>query len=403
MGKKIVLLGGNRLHQGFGLKKTEYGVDEIFVIDWNQIPDFTGDRHIQCDIKDAKQICQSGIPWEEVICVYTSADIAVSSQITLHKKMNLLTPDYEAVQNTLIKGNSSMCWKQAGILNKYSQVFSSADDFPKYPSMDYIIKPNISSGSRNITILKQDEFTEEKLTHAFRIASDVSYDNKVIVEEYCEGTEFTVEMLGDNYGNVGVYGISKKYHTPYNHTNKIATKLHYTPLDLSNTELQELAAFGQDCYRALGLKNSFGHLEVIKKWNGDLVPVEMGARSSGFIASHLVDLVSKTCYLLDYCKVLRGEKITDGINFDFNKSSMYYFYDICPGISYSTHSLMEFLPEQIQSYCHDRNLLVAGKTFTPIIADHERYGFEILGGDRDLLTIDTINHAEKRFLKSFIR
>lgn len=397
--KDLLVLGGNRLHAGFSLKKKELGIDRVIVVDWNQRPDFEGDVTICCDIKDAEAIWKRPeICWENVLCVYTSADAATKSQAWLHKKMGFIVPQEAALTHAQHKGESSMCWEKAGILHKYSRVIHRPEEFDHYDGKKYIWKPNCSSGSRNITILSGKELTPGNVTKAWKQAAEASLDHCAIVEEFCEGTEYTVEMLGDGKGNVGVYGISKKYHTPYNTKNKIAVKLHYCPNDVDQNQLVAIASFGQKCYRALGLSSSFGHLEIIVKEDGTIVPVEMGARSSGFIASHLVDLLhEKTVYLPDYARVLRGESVRDGITFNGKQSSMYYFYDICPGTGKQMRPILDFLPDGIVSYAHERSGLSNGRHFIPIEADHERYGYEILGGRRDMLTIEAVQKAEKEW------
>jgi hypothetical protein len=132
------------------------------------------------------------------------------------------------------------------------------------------------------------------------------------VEEFVEGIEFTVDMLGDDYGNVCVYGISRKTHTKNTDNNRIAVKLHYNAVEV---ELQKkIAQFGIACYKALGFSASLGHLEVILKEDGILSPVEIGARSSGFIASDLVDIVSGSNYLGDLIAVQNGVRIQNGFH-----------------------------------------------------------------------------------------
>lgn len=398
----IVLLGGNKLNQGFELTKKKLNIDNIIVIDWNKCPDYIGDICYQVDIKDYDAIIKLGICWSDVLFVYTSADIAVETQIRLHRNMGLLSPSDESIKNALIKGKSRDCWEKDGILNKYSVVIKYADEFVECGFDKYIFKPNCSSGSRNITILNKNELSYKNIVRAVECAKEVSVDNKCIVEEFVDGVEYTIDMLGDDYGNVGVFGISKKYHTPYNTQNKIATKLHYAPPDEDRNLLEKIASFGQKCYKSIGLKNSFGHLEVIVSNSGKIVPVEIGARSSGFIATILLDLINDVLYLDEYRRVLSGEKVKDGLTFDGSKSSMYYFYDIKPGISSCSTNIMNFLPMGIQSYASDRSNLMEGKIFNVVNADHERYGFEILGGSSEVLNIKNINEAEKNFNNVFV-
>ena len=63
-----------------------------------------------------------------------------------------------------------------------------------------------------------------------------------------------------------------------------------------------LVGGGIACYKALGLHSMFGHLEIIMKEDGTFTPVEMGARSSGFICSHTVWKASGHDYLGDYVR-----------------------------------------------------------------------------------------------------
>ena len=402
MEKTFVILGGNQLHKGFESKKKDYEIEKNIVIDWNEEPAYKGDYHIQCDIKDVERIYHSGIDWTDVLCVYTSADVAVATQIELHKRMGLLTPTRESVQNATFKGNSTACWKEAGILNKQSNVISNYKEFEVGVAKKYIFKPNCSSGSRNITILDKEQLSTSKIKAACELAACVSVDKKVIVEEFCQGTEYTIEMLGDNWGNVSVYGISKKYHTQYNTSNKIAVKLHYIPADVPDKVLEELALFGRKCYKALGLKNSFGHLEVIYCDDGRIVPVEMGARSSGYIASHLVDAVSNDIFIRRYADVLRGGKVADDIVYNTTKSAMYFFYNIKPGRGVVTTNLGEFLPPEICSLANERSRLKKGEVFEKLNADHERCGLEILCGTRDDMKIEHIVDAEAKFEAVFL-
>jgi hypothetical protein len=224
----------------------------------------------------------------------------------------------------------------------------------------------------------------------------------VIIEEFVRGTEYTVEMLGDDQGNVSVLGISKKYYTKYVTDNRIATKLHYNPNDISFEQLQRIGEAGQECYRSVGLKNSLGHLELIVAENGTITPLEIGARSSGYIATHCLDAINRESILMQYQAVLRGKKVENGIVFLRDKSSMYYFYDIAPGTAGCTGNIMKFAPKEIKSLQHDRSKLCKGNVFQPVDEDAERVGYEILVGDRQQLTIDTVEQMEKNFMKEFI-
>ena len=139
-------------------------------------------------------------------------------------------------------------------------------------------------------------------------------------------------------------------------------------------------------------------MELIIKKNGALTPIEINARSSGFIASHLVDFVSGRDYLYDYLNVLRGESV-DNLIYKTNLSSMYFFYDLItskPVINET--NLMKHMNKSLKSVYHDRANLKIGNIFENLSCDNDRYGFEILIGKKNNLTIEEVIKAETFFL-----
>ena len=90
-----------------------------------------------------------------------------------------------------------------------------------------------------------------------------------------------------------MYAISVKYHSKNALNNRVATKLRWNSNVYSNEIYEKIADIGKRCYKSIGLKNSFGHLEIIMREDGSFSPVEIGARSSGYICSHLVSAAAE--------------------------------------------------------------------------------------------------------------
>ncbi len=201
-----------------------------------------------------------------------------------------------------------------------------------------------------------------------------------------------------------VLAISRKYHSPNAGRGRVANKLHYNAPDVPRGLQLRIAEFARRCFRALGLHTSLGHLELIAAPDGTLVPLELGARSSGFVATHLVDAtVNAGPTLLEvYEHVLHGGRVANDTPMP-NRSSMYFFYDFPRGVgSRSDTHLMHFTPPGISSLASDRSKLVRGRRFAQIEADPDRYGFEILVGEPDRLTIDAIERAESAHRRTFL-
>lgn len=398
--KIFLLLGGNKLNFGI-LNKFKNAGYLVYVVDWNEHPQMTGDKHYRIDVKDSNAIIDAlkkdGV-FDNVAFAYSSIDLAVPSIAKINRAIGLTTITDEGLKYSSSKSMMTQKWNEAGILNRISKKYTDFDDSIIEFNKKYklIVKPDNSASSRGITIVEKNADTET-IKNAFNRAKTEASDNITVIEEFVDGTEFTVEMIGDNYGNVSVYGISKKQHTKNTDNNKIAVKLHYNAVgaDLQN----KIAEFGIKCYKTLGFSSSLGHLEVLLKQDGTLSPVEIGARSSGFIASDLVDIVSGSNFLGDLIKVQNGMPVKNGLHPQTDKSSLYFFYDFPDGYEIKKSvNLLDFTESSIESRYFNRDNLYVGNKFTKIDNDNARLGFEILSGPKSVMTPEYIQIQEQAML-----
>jgi ATP-grasp domain len=403
----IVALGGNELNAGLAQVARRRRA-RLLVVDWNEAPIVAGDRHLHLDIKDTKAVLGAlGPILDRVLFAYTSSDVGTETVARINAAKGFQRPPADALAAARYKPMMNLIWGQAGLLEKRFRACRSIDELCAFRDGlggDLIVKPTAGSSSRGVTALRAEECDDDALAAAWARASAIDSRAEVLVEEFVHGIEYTVEMLGDGLGDVRVWGVSRKYHSPHAGRSRVATKLHYNPRELSRRHQLRIARFGSRCFKALGLRASLGHLEVIERPNGELVPIEIGARSSGFIATHLVDAINGPGpTLLDsYESVLRGGRVSEELAVPL-RTSMYYFYDFPPGIGLrSGSSLAQFLPPRIRSVAHDRSRLRAGAEFAEIDSDFDRHGYEILVGDADQLTIDAVEGAEAAHRQRFL-
>ena len=399
-----LLFGGNKLNAGVMARFHEWGCD-VVVVDWNESPALTGELHLQLDVKTPEPIIaalkERGL-LARVKTGFTSIDVAVPSLAQVLKACGLRVNSEEGLRNCFSKSRQTALWSAAGILNRESRKYAAWDDAIAAwnGTQKLIVKPDNAASSRGITILEK-ESSKIDAQAALEKALANAGDGLAVVEEFVEGTEFTVEMLGDGEGHVAVYAISKKQHTKNADRNKIAVKLHYNAV--SDELHQKIAAVGMQCYKTLGFCNSLGHLEVLLKEDGTISPVEIGARSSGFIASDLVDVASGRSFLRDLYEVQQGGTVPDGLRPQSDKSSMYFFYDI-PGGTTITHacSLLDFCDKTIISHASDTAGLTEGRHIENIDNDNARLGMEVLEGPKVLMTEAYIATAEQRMLTAML-
>ena len=397
----IVLLGGNELNAGFCELAAKWG-SKLAIVDWNEKPAIPCDWHIRLDIKAATEV-EAAVREiaGKIRFAYTSVDVATESVARINAAEGLARPPADALVRARDKPAMSAAWADAKLLGKQYAACTSAADLAAF-ARDFrgklIVKPADASSSRGITVVEADEIGGADWAAIFQRAAGAAWNGVALAEEYIDGTEYTVEMIGDAEGHVEVWGVSKKYHTANTGKNRIAVKLHYNPPDVPRERLQRIASFAGDCYRALGLNSTLGHFEVMEARDGRLVPVEMAARSSGYIATHLVSVLSDApgAYLSRYGDVLRGATIRSGL-IPSDRSSMYFFYDPSPGIwQKNDANLMQYLPGSIRSLANLRARLRTGLNIAHIDTDNERYGFEVLVAPRADLIIENVMSAERR-------
>lgn len=408
MKEYFVLLGDNQLLRGQVCKLREFRY-KVIAISWHEHPDIDCDMFIQKDVKDAIGIIEVleelGLKGK-IDGALSSIDLAAPTVNAINAWCGNCTMP-EKFNRVLEKKEMRNVWEKAGLFNRISKLDSELtidEIYTLSQKMKLICKPDVAASSRGITIIEKNA-TREEIEDALKYAKGVSFNHLCLIEEFIEGDEFTVDMLGDSYGNVNVYGSSAAYQSKNAHNNHVGIKYHYNSLSFDNATWERIAEFGIKCYKALGLCSMFGHLEIIMKKDGSFTPIEMGARSSGFICSHTVTAASGHDFMGDYIKVLHGGKVEPGHYLKGSMSSMWFGYDI-PANSDSVKEtdITKFLDPRITVLFEKHDGLKAGVHYGEYIDDNDRdkFGYAIIAAPRDVLTIENVEEAEQNFLDVFL-
>lgn len=408
MDKYFVLLGCNRLLTGQVAHLRELGY-KVIVVAWNEVPAVSGDIYIRMDVKDSAgivaELCRRGF-YGKVEGALSSIDLAAPTVNAINRWCgNAVMP--EKFDRVLSKNGMRDSWIAAGLFNRICWMDSECDIekvFNLSKTMKLICKPDVAASSRGITILEKGQ-SREAIKRAFERASSASFGGRFLVEEFVEGEEFTVDMLGDFYGNVNCYGSSIQHHSKYAHDNHVTVIHHWNSRKYDDASWNRIADFGIQCYKALGLHSMFGHLEIIMKPDGSFTPVEMGARSSGFICSHTVWKASGHDYLGDYVKMLHGGHIEPGNYLNGPDASMWFGYDIPSGsTSVRNTDITKYLDPKIQVLFEDHSGLKVGEHYGDYVddGDRDKFGYAILSGPRDVLTYESVSESNESFLDDYL-
>ena len=150
-----------------------------------------------------------------------------------------------------------------------------------------ILKPSRNSGSRGIAKVEKG-ISKDEFVLLYRRALDESRDHQVLIEQFIEGPEFSVEVIVWK-GEPHVLAVTDKKTTeaPY------FVELGHNQPSVYPEEIQQKLKDGAvaGC-KALGLTNCAAHCEL-KIQNGEAYLMEIGARMGGdFISTELTHLSS---------------------------------------------------------------------------------------------------------------
>lgn len=152
-------------------------------------------------------------------------------------------------------------------------------------STDGILKPSRNSGSRGIAKVSRN-MEKADFIKAYDIALNESRDKSVLIEQFIEGPEFSIEIIVWN-GKVNVLTVTDKKTTGAPHFVELG---HNQPSCFSAEEMETLKAAAVAGVKALGVNNCACHAEA-KLMDGKAYLMEIGARLGGdFISTELTHL-----------------------------------------------------------------------------------------------------------------
>ena len=184
-----------------------------------------------------------------------------------------------------------------------------------------IIKPADAFSSRGV----KKVFSFDELKSYEEETRSYSSESIIIVEEFLEGREFSVESITYK-GQTTVIQFTEKFITPYPNTVEMA---HLQPARLRPEERKEIEFLVKKAVLAIGIDNSASHAEVMLTENGPFM-IEIGARLGGdFIASYLTK--ASTGVSMDKAAVQVALGIKPDITSLYSKYSMIKYIELEEG------------------------------------------------------------------------
>lgn len=251
-----------------------------------------------------KQICANITSEEEMVAIakqeqidgviHPCSEVSMNVMGRIHDELNLSGVSRKQAVVATNKHLMREAFKKGDAPSPISILAKSAEDaWEQFMAMpgDAILKPNRNSGSRGIAKVSKgsngvSEVSKEDFYKLYDIALEESRDNSVLIEQFIEGPEFSVEIIVWE-GKVNVLTVTDKKTTEAPHFVELG---HNQPSCFPEETVALIKDAAVRGVKALGVDKCACHAEV-KVQDGKAYLMEIGARMGGdFISTVLTRL-----------------------------------------------------------------------------------------------------------------
>lgn len=284
------------------------------------------------------------------------------------------------------KGEMIKAFEAAGVEHPWYYIVPARSELAKvmdkitYPC---IMKPTDNSGSRGVVLCHSREELESEYEYSLR----ESRGGAVIIEEYLQGPEFSIEVMVVD-GVPHVLQITDKLTTGAPHFVEMG---HSQPTRQSEENREKIRDLACRAVKAVGIRVGPAHVEMILTKDGPKM-VELGARMGGdCITTHLVPLSTGIDMVGCTIRLACGEKID--IEPKFHKGSAIRYFKTKTGVIRSIEGI-----EEAKKIAGVREISIVhqvGETVGEIGNSSDRVGFVIAQSDSPEEAIAVCENAIK--------
>jgi biotin carboxylase len=307
MKKKVMILGASLLQLPAILKAKEMGLRVIAVdMDKDAIGFEYADVCVETSTINIQKVVQEAKKHQIDAILTIASDMPMRTVAAVSEELKIVGISKETAINVTNKASMREVLMQHGVpIPMFFKVFTKEEYYQVIHNFRgrFIVKPADNSGSRGV-ILVEDITNIKSINYAFEYSKNNSRCGEIVVEEYMEGPEVSVETLSFD-GETYIIAITDKLTTG---APRFVEMGHSIPSQLSiKTKLQiEKVAF--DAINAMGIHNGPSHIEIIVTKDGPKV-VELGARLGGDnITTHLVPLATGVDIVKACIEIALGNK-----------------------------------------------------------------------------------------------
>lgn len=321
--KKIMILGASILQVPAIKKAKDMGLYVIAVdMDEDAIGFKYADKSLVISTLD-KEAVLAVAKKEKINGIMTIAsDRPMMTVAKVAEEMNLPGIDCQTALNATNKTIMRRCLYEAKVPVPLFYMASTKDEYlngiKKFRNK-CILKPADNSGSRGIFLIENTQ-NKELINNAYDYTYQYSNSGDILLEEFMEGPEVSVETLSVE-GICNVIAITDKLTTGAPNFVEMG---HSQPSMLSKDICKKIEKITIDAVKAIGIKTGPAHTEIIVTEDGPKI-VEIGARLGGDnITTHLVPLSTGVDMVKCTIQLALGENINFGKKLEMGSAIRYF-------------------------------------------------------------------------------
>jgi carbamoyl-phosphate synthase large subunit len=286
--KKIFILGGSQLQLDLILEaKRMFFYTIVLDMDKNCIGSKWCDEFLAIDIADKELVLKKAKEYKIDVVLTSATELGNITACYVGEKMGLHTNSYQTALNTTNKTLMKKNLLKYNITTAKHKVIKDKKELLKWDTFPCIIKPSDSSAGRGLSYIT----SKKELLSSYKKAQKYTTDTKIIIEEYIEGKQYSIETISTNRKHQ-IVAINREYIHQVPHIMEIS---HTIPAKIDKNLKKKIKKITSTILDAFDIKFGAAHIELRVTDNGKIYIVELASRTGG-MRSEMINLAYEVSY-----------------------------------------------------------------------------------------------------------
>ena len=385
--KRLLILGASIAQVPFIRTAKKMGCF-VGIVDYNpSAPAIEfADEYYECSLNDVDGVLKSAKEFKADGITCGASDVGVLTAAYVCKDLDLPALSIETANKVKDKGAMIQAFHSCNVAHPAYQV---VDSISETIQMDFpiITKPVDNSGSRGINVAHSESELEFALQNSF----SCSKAGRVIVEEYLDGPEVSVEILVQD-GEPYVLQVTDKITSGEPHFIEIG---HSQPSQLPSLDIEAIKKLAYNATKAVGIINGCGHAEIKLTSKGPKM-VEIAGRLGGDFITTVLLPISTGVNISEYeiSRALGEPKVFDPNSVIGNCGVAVKFIEAKPGKVKSV--AIDYLAEEMVGVEEIKLVCKSDIQYGETASNNDRFGHIIATGKTTQIALDRCDKALKR-------